>query len=112
MARSHRDILESRMLGNLARPVWGWGPGEIPRPTPLLVGSPAAGERAAIVMSLLASCKFNAVEPWAYIRYVLTKLAYGPTSSELESLLPNVWLAANPSHRWNIDDVRRKERQS
>ena len=34
---SDQDSLESRMLGNLARPVWGGGPGEIPGPTPHLV---------------------------------------------------------------------------
>ena len=78
----------------------------------LFVGSPAAGGRAAILMSLLASCKFNGVEPWAYIRDVLAQLAREPTASELELLLPDVWLAANPSHLWKIDDLRRKERQS
>ena len=77
----------------------------------LFVGSPAAGGRAAILMSLLASCKYNSVEPWAYIRDVLTKLATKPSASELESLLPDVWLAANPDHRWNIDHIRRNERQ-
>ena len=76
----------------------------------LFVGSPAAGGRAAILMSLLASCKFNGVEPWAYIRDVLTQLAQGTAPHELELLLPDVWLAANPSHRWSIDHIRRNER--
>ena len=31
---SNQDSLESRMLGKLARPVWGWGGGATPPPTP------------------------------------------------------------------------------
>gem|GEM_PF-4310815 len=34
----------------------------------LFVGSTLAGERAANLMSLIASCKANRVEPWAYRR--------------------------------------------
>ena len=30
------SMSERRMQENLARPVWGWGPGEIPGPTPRL----------------------------------------------------------------------------
>ena len=32
----------------------------------LFVGSVEAGSRAAVLMSLVASCKLNQVEPWAY----------------------------------------------
>jgi len=31
----------------------------------LFVGSKAAGQRAAILMSLIAACKANLVKPWA-----------------------------------------------
>jgi hypothetical protein len=57
MVRSHEDIPESRMQGNLARPFWGWGSGETPGPTPLSVGNPVAGRRVSVLMSLVASCK-------------------------------------------------------
>lgn len=33
------------------------------------------------------------------------------TSTELDYLLPDVWLKANPQHRWTIDEIRRKERE-
>ena len=49
-----QDTLESRMQGKLARPVWGWGRGEIPRPTPLHIGSLAAGVRAANLMTIIS----------------------------------------------------------
>jgi transposase/uncharacterized coiled-coil protein SlyX len=76
----------------------------------LFVGSPIAGQRAAILMSLLASCKQNGVEPWAYLREVFTRLPTWPANQPLDELLPDAWLAANPSHRWTIADRRRDER--
>jgi len=66
--RSHRDILESRMQGNLARPVWGWGPGEIPGPTPLFVASAQGGFRAAIRYSLASSARSGGGEPYAWLK--------------------------------------------
>ena len=78
----------------------------------LFVGSPAAGQRSAILMSLIASCKNNGVEPWAYLRDVLGRLATEPDPSELQRLLPNAWLKENSRHRWNIDHVRRNERNT
>ena len=73
----------------------------------LFVGSPQAGDRAAILMSMTASCKANHVEPWAWLKDVLTQL---PRGAPLESLLPDVWLAAHPQHRWTIADRRQEER--
>lgn len=96
------------MLGNLARPVWGWGPGAIPGPTPLFVGSKPAGHRAAILMTLIATCKANLVEPWAWLKDVLIQL---PLGASLESLLPNNWLVSHPEHRWTIAERRKLERE-
>lgn len=56
----------------------------------LFVGSQLAGERAAVVMSLLHSARLNGHEPWAYLKDVLTRL---PTqlNSRIEELLPHRW---------------------
>lgn len=56
----------------------------------LFIGSQLAGERAAVVMSLLQSAKLNGHEPWAYLKDVLTRL---PTqlNSRIEELLPHRW---------------------
>ena len=75
----------------------------------LFVGSPVAGHRAAVLMSLIASCKANHVEPWAWLRDVLRKL---PAGASLESLLPDVWLQHNPRHRWTIAERRKDERRA
>ena len=56
----------------------------------LFVGSQLAGERAAVVMSLLQSAKLNRHDPWAYLKDVLTRL---PTqlNSRIQELLPHHW---------------------
>lgn len=82
----------------------------------LFVASETGGHRAAILFSLVASCKANQVEPFAYLRDVFTRLPSLVNSSrrrsreQLDELLPDRWLAAHPTHRWLIDDLRRQER--
>ncbi|WP_167547081.1 IS66 family transposase [Stieleria maiorica] len=75
----------------------------------LFVGSTEAGHRASRLMSLIASCKENHVEPWAYMRAVISGL---PRGVAVETLLPDRWLADNPEHRWEIADQRKKEREA
>jgi len=60
----------------------------------LFIGSQLAGERAAVVMSLLQSAKLNGHDPWAYLKDVLTRL---PTqlNSRIEELLPHRWQRAD-----------------
>ena len=54
----------------------------------LFVGSERAGHRAAVLTSRIASCKNNLVEPWAYLRDVLNRLAHKPSTEKLTQLLP------------------------
>jgi transposase len=74
----------------------------------MFVGSKPAGHRAAILMSMIATCKANLVEPWAWLKDVLTQLPLGAT---LKSLLPNTWLTSHPEHRWSIAERRKLERE-
>jgi hypothetical protein len=55
-------------------------------------GSDAGGRTAAILMSFIAMCKRNAVEPFAWFRDVLTRIATHPIS-RIEELLPHNWKA-------------------
>ena len=56
----------------------------------LFAGSELAGQRAAVVMSLVQSAKLNGHDPWAYLKDVLTRL---PTymNSRIDELLPHRW---------------------
>ena len=68
---AHADI---RGLGAHKRKNW------------LFIGSQLAGERAAVVMSLLQSAKLNGHEPWAYLKDVLTRGGSGCPNAELASI--------------------------
>jgi transposase len=57
----------------------------------LFAGSDAGGERAAAIYSLIGSAKINGLDPEAYLREVLTRIADHPIN-RIEDLLP-----------WNIN---------
>ena len=60
----------------------------------LFAGSELAGQRAAVVMSLVQSAKLNGHDPWAYLKDVFERL---PTlkQRDLAQLLPHNWRAAS-----------------
>ncbi len=123
------------MLGNLARPVWGWGPGEIPGPTPLFLGSPAGGTTAAVFYTLTATCRRLKIDPYAYLKDVFERLprlreiqcaaveadaeAEAEILTLLNSLLPDHWLTDHPESRLdsriaesNAKSARRRDRRT
>jgi transposase len=53
----------------------------------LFAGSDAGGERAAILYSLLGTAKLNGIDPEAYLRYVLERIAEHPIN-RVDELLP------------------------
>lgn len=91
----------------------------------LFVGSENGGHSAAVMYSLVSSAKMNGVEPFAWLKAIFTELPHfregeafaqakndePVTSTELDHLLPDRWLEANPSHKWTIDEIRRVERE-
>src|SRR5262249_39967276 len=62
----------------------------------LVVGSDQGGKTAAICFSILAGAKRHRIEPLAYVSALLMALASNEV--DLESLLPDVWIAAHPEH--------------
>lgn len=59
----------------------------------LFAGSDNGGRTAATLFSLIATCQRHRVEPWAYLRDVLTRIAASPIS-QLGTLLPDRWQPA------------------
>jgi hypothetical protein len=60
----------------------------------LFAGSDDGGERAAAIYTLIGTAKLNEIDPEAYLRYVLGRIADHPIN-RIEELLPwNVILAA------------------
>jgi transposase len=59
----------------------------------LFCGSDTGGHTAAVLFSLIATCQRHRVEPFAYLRDVLTRIAATPVN-QLEQFLPKHWQAA------------------
>jgi transposase len=64
----------------------------------LFAGSDAGGQRAADFYSLIGTAKLNGLDPEAYLRYVLERIAEHPINT-VEELLPWNVAARLPSHR-------------
>lgn len=60
----------------------------------LFVGNVEAGERAAMLMSLVSSAKRHDLDVWTYVKDVLERLLAGETN--YASLLPDVWKQSHP----------------
>jgi transposase len=77
---------------HLERQIKPWAMG---RKAWMFVGSELAGQRAAMVMSLVQSARLNGHDPFAYLSDVLRRL---PTqlNSRIEELLPHRWTASAP----------------
>jgi transposase len=57
----------------------------------LFAGSDAAARRSAVFYSLIGTCKHAGVEPWAYLRDVMQRIADGWPQRRLDELLPPNW---------------------
>jgi transposase len=63
----------------------------------LFVGHPAAGDRAAVLYSLIGSCRRYGHNPHEYLKDVLTRLPAMTTKDDLRPLLPSQWKALAPT---------------
>jgi transposase len=79
---------DNNLIENLIRPV------ALGRKNYLFAGSHAGAERAAIVYSLLGSCKLQGINPKEYLMDVLQRLPDLPVN-KLRELLPPFWKPAN-----------------
>jgi hypothetical protein len=59
----------------------------------MFFGAEEAGQRNAIVYTLIANCRLHQVEPYEYLKDVLTRLP-STTNQQLEKLTPKNWKAA------------------
>ena len=66
----------------------------------LFAGSDAGGDRAAAMYSLIGSAKLNGLDPQAYLRHVIERIADHPVN-RVDELLP--WNVAEAIQRSNVD---------
>ena len=79
--------IDNNLVENQMRPI---GEG---RKNWLFAGSDEGGERAAVIYTVLATCKVAGAEPWAYLRDVLPELARRGEDADVADLLPQQWVA-------------------
>jgi transposase len=59
----------------------------------LFFGDANAGERGAVIYSIIESCRRHGVEPYSYLRDVLTRLP-SMTNRQIKDVVPKAWAAA------------------
>ena len=59
----------------------------------LFFGAANAGERGAVIYSIIESCRRHGVEPYSYLRDVLTRLP-SMTNRQIKDIVPKAWAAA------------------
>ena len=88
----HLEHGETRLDNNLVENAIR--PSAIGKKNWLFVGHPDAGQRSAIIYSVVISCQRRGVDPLAYLRDVLRRLPTMTTKDDLSALLPVNWQPA------------------
>jgi len=80
--------LDTNLVENAIRP------SAIGKKNWLFIGHPDAGQRSAIIYSIVISCRRHGKDPFAYLRDVLTRLPAMSNQDDLAPLLPVNWQPA------------------
>jgi len=56
----------------------------------LFIGEAEAGERSAILYTIVECCRRRGLDPYAYLKYVLTRLPFS-TNWQIADLTPEAW---------------------
>src|SRR5208283_1395784 len=77
--------LDNNLIENAIRP------SAIGKKNFLFIGHPDAGQRSAIIYSIVVSCQRHGKDPFAYLRDVLTRLPAMTNQDDLDTLTPVNW---------------------
>lgn len=89
---AHLDHGETKLDNNLVENAIR--PSAIGKKNWLFIGHPDAGQRSAIIYSIVVSCQRHGKDPHAYMKDVLTRLPKMSTKDDLAALLPINWQPA------------------
>ena len=89
---AHLEHGETRLDNNLVENAIR--PSAIGKKNWLFIGHPDAGQRSAIIYSIVVSCQRHRKDPLAYLRDVLTRLPQMTTRDDLTVLTPANWQPA------------------
>lgn len=77
--------LDNNLIENAIRP------SAVGKKNFLFIGSPEAGQRTAIIYSIIVSCERHRIDPLTYMTDVLEKLPALNNQDDLSSLIPSKW---------------------
>jgi transposase len=86
---AHLRYSESRLDNNLVENAIR--PSALGKKNWLFIGHPDAGQRSAIIYSLVVSCQRHGKDPFAYLKDILTRLPAMTNQDNLRPLLPANW---------------------
>jgi transposase len=87
---THLDHGQTRLDNNLVENAIR--PSAIGKKNWLFIGHPDAGQRSAIIYSIVVSCQRHGKDPLAYLRDVLTRLPTMTNQDDLTPLTPRHWV--------------------
>ena len=90
---AHLHYSETRLDNNLIENAIR--PSAIGKKNWLFIGHPDAGQRSAIIYSIVVSCQRHAKDPYAYLKDVLTRLPVMTNQDDLSALTPARWLPSS-----------------
>jgi transposase len=79
-----RVEIDNNLVENAIRPT------AIGKKNWLFVGETNAGERSAILYTIIESCRRRGIDPYAYLREVLTRLPQ-MTNRQIPEVIPAAW---------------------
>ena len=88
-----RIEIDNNLVENAIRPT------AIGKKNWLFVGAAEAGQRGAILYTIIESCRRRGIDPHAYLRDVLTRLP-SMTNWQVKDLTPEAWAKAHHPSAW------------
>ena len=82
-----RVEIDNNLVENAIRPT------AIGKKNWLFIGDAGAGERSAIIYTIIESCRRREIDPYTYLRDVLTRLPK-MTTSQIPDVTPEAWSKA------------------
>ena len=82
--------IDNNLVENAIRPT------ALGRKNWLFIGADEAGWRSAVIYTIIQSCKANGIEPYAYLKDVLTRLPT-MTNHQIPDITPKAWAKAQPA---------------
>ena len=83
--------LDNNLMENAIRPT------AIGKKNWLFIGHPDAGQRSAVIYSIVVSCQRRGIDPLVYLRDVLGRLPGMTTKDDIAALTPRNWALAHAS---------------